>query len=428
MKVLGVVTEYNPFHNGHKYHIEKSKEITGCEHTVAVMSGHFLQRGEPALLDKWRRAEMAVHSGVDLVLEIPTVYACATAEFFSYGSLQVLEGTGIVTDLSFGSEHGALPLLQKIAAVLVANPKPYENYLKASLAMGKLFPVARSEALSRYLSESKDLQASETLLLDRVLKSPNNILAIEYLKTLLRTKSAITPHTLRRRSAEYHDRHIQGSIASATAIREHLLAGKGIDALAGVLPKASYSLLTAAITDGGAPVFFHHFQTLLLGLLRRSSPADLKLIFDVTEGMENRLFEAGKNTSSLHELLDRVKTKRYTYTRIQRILIHLLLDLRREDLILYNQRGGPKYLRVLAFNDNGRGLLKKMQKRSRLPIITNLKHYAPKTPLEKSMIQYDIRATDLYTLGMKDPRFSTYGLEYKTRPRYVKITEGPAID
>ncbi len=420
MKVLGVVTEYNPFHNGHKYHIEKSKEITGCDATVAVMSGHFLQRGEPALLDKWRRAEMAVHSGVDLVLEIPTVYACATAEFFSYGSLQLLKGTGIVTDLSFGSEHGELPLLQKIAAILVQSPKQYEKYLKIALDRGSLFPAARSEALALYIKETTEIDKRESDELEKVLKSPNNILAIEYLKTLIRTKSSIKPHTFPRVNASYHDREIRGSIASATAIREHLLSGKSMDSLAGVLPQASYNLLASAIKEGTAPIFLHHFRDVLLGLLRRSSPRDLQSIFDVGEGIENRILDGGKKSTSVEALLENVKTKRYTYTRIQRILMHLLLNLSKEDLLSYNQSGGPKYLRVLAFNDRGRSLLKRMKKQSTLPIITNLKHYQPENPLEKSMLEYDLRGTDLFTLGMTDPDINTYHLEYKKRPHYVK--------
>ncbi|NBG89115.1 nucleotidyltransferase [Isachenkonia alkalipeptolytica] len=420
MKVLGVVTEYNPFHNGHQYHIKKSKEISACDATIAVMSGHFLQRGEPALLDKWRRAEMAVHSGVDLVLEIPTVYACATAEFFSYGGIQLLNAAGIVTDLSFGSEHGALPLLQRIAEVLVTSPPTYERYLRAALSRGLLFPVARSEALALYLKERDGAEHREARELEKVLKSPNNILAIEYLKTLRRTNSAITPHTLQRISAPYHDRRIQGSIASATGIREHLASGKEAGALAGVLPGASLTLLNDAIQEGSAPVFSRHFEDLLLGLLRRSTPKDLQRFFDVTEGIENRLWTEGKKSASLKELLENVKTKRYTYTRIQRILMHLLLDLNKEDLFSYNRTGGPKYLRVLAFNHRGRGLLKKMQKQCTLPIITNLKHYQPQNPLEKSMLEYDLRGTDLFTLGMPDPQRKTYALEYKKRPHYFE--------
>ncbi len=421
MKVLGVVTEYNPFHNGHKYHIEKSKEISGCDATLAVMSGHFLQRGEPALLDKWSRAEMAVHSGVDLVIEIPTVYACATAEFFSYGSLQLLNGTGIVTDLSFGSEHGELPLLKYIAEILVKSPKKFEDYLKASLDRGNLFPVARSQALGLFIKENKGLEKSEFSELEKVLKSPNNILAIEYLKSLIRTNSSIKPHTLQRISAPYHNRDIQGSIASATAIREHLVLGKSLNTLTQVLPEASYKLLVSAIDKGNAPIFTHHFRDMLLGLLRRSTPRELQEIFDVKEGIENRLIQGAKISSSIEELLENVKTKRYTYTRIQRILMHLLINIQRNDLLRYNETGGPKYLRVLAFNDRGRFLLKKMKKQSTLPVITNLKHYHPETPLAKSMLHYDLRGTDLFTLAMVNPHMKTDNPEYKNRPRYVKV-------
>lgn len=420
MKVLGVITEYNPFHNGHRYHLEKSREITGCDATLAVMSGHFLQRGEPALLDKWRRGEMAVQSGVDLVLEIPTVYACSTAEFFSYGSIQLLHGTGIVTDLSFGSEHGTLPLLQKVAGVLAESPPSYEALLQEFLNQGLPFPVARSKALSSYMKQQLPGNREDFKELEKVLKSPNNILAIEYLKTLINTESPITPHTIKRISAGYHDRRIRGSIASATGIREHLASGKDFEALTGVLPQASLRILKSAIDQGFAPVFPSNIENLLLGLLRRATPEDLRRIFDVTEGIENRLWKGAKKSTGLGELLEQVKTKRYTYTRIQRILMHLLLDLSKEDLLSFNRGKGPKYLRVLAFNDRGRKLLKKMQKESSLPVITNLKHYEPQTSLEKSMLAYDLRGTDLYTLGMPGTNLKTEALEYKKRPVYVK--------
>ena len=420
MKVLGVVTEYNPFHNGHKYHIEKSKKITNCDTTIAVMSGHFLQRGEPALLDKWTRGEMALHSGVDLVIEIPTVYACATAEFFSYGSLKLLEATGMVTDISFGSEHGDLPLLQEIAEVLVESPKEFESYLQVSLEKGNLFPVARSEALSHYIKKHKSLKDHEVLVLERVLKSPNNILAIEYLKSLIRSKSAIKPHTIQRISAPYHDRNIRGSIASATAIREHLLHKKDRGSLTPVLPEASYKLLTSAMDEDKGPVFIRDFQDILLALLRRSSPKDLRRIFDVTEGLENRLIHGAMTSVSLEELLQKVKTKRYTYTRIQRILMHLLLNIEKKELLSYNEKGGPKYIRVLAFNDRGRVLLRRMKKESSLPVITNLKHYHPQDSLAKSMMACDLRAGSLFTLAMGNAKIKTQNQEYQNRPRYVQ--------
>ena len=420
MKVLGVVTEYNPFHNGHRYHIEKSREITGCHRGVGVMSGHFLQRGEPALLNKWQRAEMAVMGGVDLMLEIPTVYACATAEFFSYGSLQLLNKTGIVTDLAFGSEHGELTALQRIAKVLVADPELYRRHLKEALGKGLLFPTARAEALGRYLSETEGLGAEDLHRLKGILKSPNNILAIEYLKALLRTKSSIRPHTLTRVGAGYHDRGIEGSIASATAIREHLAAGGPLNELQQVLPTASWQQLAEAVDSGGAPVFSRHFEKVLLALIRRSRPSELKRLFDVTEGIENRILTAARQNTSLTELLEAVKTRRYTYTRIQRILIHLMLDLAKEDLRDFNRQGGPQYLRVLAFNERGRELLSLMKKRGRLPIVTNLKNYRPQNPAAEKMLEFDLRATDLYRLGLPEPKALPYGAEYKNRPRYVK--------
>lgn len=236
MKVVGLITEYNPFHNGHKYHLEASKEKASATHSIAVMSGNFLQRGEPALLDKWTRAKMAVDSGVDLVLELPTVFATQSAEYFAHGALSVLEDTNVVDSLCFGSELGDTELLKDIADVLVDEPLEFKNILKKHLNLGLSFPKARSLALKAFFEHAK---YSHFEKIEKIVESPNNILGIEYMKSLIKLKSKITPLTIKRVYSNYHDKDINSSIASATSIREHYFKNKNIKELSSVVPPST---------------------------------------------------------------------------------------------------------------------------------------------------------------------------------------------
>ena len=187
MKIVGLITEYNPFHNGHLYHLEKSKSITGCDYTVSVMSGNFLQRGEPALTDKWIRAKMAIDNGVDLVIELPTLYACQSAEFFAYGAIKLLDSLNVIDYVSFGSEVGSIKDLKKIASILVNEPKEFKDILRDTLKLGIAFPKARSQALKKYLT-LKNITIDNV---EDILNNPNNILGIEYIKALLKIDSKI---------------------------------------------------------------------------------------------------------------------------------------------------------------------------------------------------------------------------------------------
>jgi predicted nucleotidyltransferase len=212
MKVLGIVAEYNPFHNGHLYHIQKSKEATGCDYVVCVMSGNFIQRGEPALLNKWARAEMALINGVDLVIELPVYYSLASAEFFAFGSVKLLDSLGIIDCLCFGSESGTIKELDMFADVFINEPESYKMFLSKNLKLGYSFPKSRSIALSEFLSTS----GINDQKLDELSKS-NNILGIEYIKALKRISSAIKPYTIERIGTGYRSEKALGKIASATA-------------------------------------------------------------------------------------------------------------------------------------------------------------------------------------------------------------------
>jgi len=421
MKILGLITEYNPFHNGHLYHLNASKEITGATHTIAVMSGNFLQRGEPAIVHKWERAKMAVKSGVDLIIEIPTSYACSTAELFAYGSISLLNKLGAVNCISFGSEIGNIDLLLKIVDVLSSSSPEFEEILKEHVNLGSTFPVARSIALVKYFKEIKGYTDENLNLISEIVKNPNNILGIEYLKAIKELKSPIIPYTITRKSAHYHSKDINNSsIASATAIREHLFNNKSISDLSSVLPSTTFNILSSSIEDNIAPIFSTDFQQSILSILRRSNLEDIKNVFDVVEGLENRIFQCSNKVNTLPELYNCIKSKRYTSTRIQRILMHILLNINKDDIFLFNNNGGPQYARILAFNYKGREILQTLKSTSSIPIISNLKHYRPQNKIAEQMLNIDIRATNIYSLAFKNASNTLGQLDYITSPYYEK--------
>ncbi|KAB3531427.1 nucleotidyltransferase [Alkaliphilus serpentinus] len=420
MKVLGLITEYNPFHNGHLYHLEESIKLTNSTHSIAVMSGNFLQRGEPALIHKWARAEMAVRAGVDLILEIPTVYASSSAEWFAYGSVKLLDQLGIVDTICFGSEEGDLELLKEIAKVFVDSPASFEGFLKELLKEGLSFPVARSKGLIQYLREKGTYNQK---ILDKVqdlVETPNNILSIEYLKVLREMNSSIIPYTILRKKAPYHSTSLEGNIASATAIREFLKKDNLLLGIKHTVPETTYNLLTVSFKDGIGPVFADDFQQSIFTLLRRASFEELREIQDVVEGLENKIKDSSLNCSSLQELFNLVKSKRYTYTRLQRIIIHLLLSIKKQDIIEFKEAGGPQYIRILAFNDRGRELLKRMKDKASLPIINKIPQLENLTPIAKRMLEIDIGATNIYSLAINNKELSDKQLDYYISPVYVK--------
>jgi len=421
MKILGLITEYNPFHNGHLYHLNASKEITGATHTIAVMSGNFLQRGEPAIVHKWERAKMAVKSGVDLVIEIPTSYACATAELFAYGSVSLLNKLGAVNCISFGSEIGNIDLLSEVVDVLTSCSHEFEEILKSHVNLGFTFPVARSMAIIKYFEEIKGYNAEKLISISDIIKNPNNILGIEYLKAIKNLKSSITPYTITRKSAHYHSKDITNtSIASATAIREHLFNNNALATLSSVLPSTTFNILSTGIQNDIAPIFSTDFQQSILSILRRSRLDDIKNVFDVVEGLENRIFQCSNKANTLIELYNCIKSKRYTMTRIQRILMHILLNINKDDIFQFNNNGGPQYARILAFNYKGREILQTLKSTSSIPIISNLKHYRPQNKTAEQMLNIDIRATNIYSLAFKNVQSIPGQLDYITSPYYEK--------
>lgn len=409
--IVGVVVEYNPFHNGHLYHLTKAREEVPGAHLIAVMSGNWTQRGEPALINKWARTEAALQCGIDIIVELPVVFAVQSAEGFARGAVKTLEATGIVNHLCFGSEAGQLEPLQTIASYMEAEPPPFKKELQLSLKKGLSYPAALHRALSTVSRTGKDMPLSAETLEN--LFTPNNILAIEYLKALKKISSEMIPLTIKRRGAGFHDLQASGDIASATGIRRALFK-KELGVVNKTVPPPSREILFEEIAAGKGPVHEENFADVILSLLRRSSPEKLASLPEVIEGMESRLKKAA-SSPDLHSLFQELKTRRYTRTRLQRILIYLLLSLDKEALSYFNE-AGPHYLRVLGFSRQGKDLLSRIKTRAFLPLVTRPAPFI-KDPLispgAKKMMHYDILATDLYALGYPSPQQRTGGEDFR---------------
>lgn len=422
MNILGLVVEYNPFHNGHLYHLLKSKEITKATHTVAIMSGNFLQRGEPALFDKYTRARAAVENGVDLVIELPTLFACQSAEIFSHGAIATLNSLNCINSICFGSEVGNIDILYTISKILVNEPNEFKISLKKYLNDGMLFPTARSNALFDYINENNLVDISKDELLS-ILNSSNNILGIEYIKSLLKLKSNIKPYTITRINSEYNSESIDSSICSATAIRKALKNTDDISFASKVVPLPTYNILKTNIEKSFNPIFDEMFFDILSSIILRDSN-ELDKYFDVNEGIENKIYQSIFTSSNLEELHSLVKSKRYTLTKIKRALNNVLLGITKDDMALVKDMNYIPYIRVLAFNDKGREILKAIKNNSEINIINKFSKisFAMDDAKFKTLIDYDIKASNMYNMiYYKNNRQLLKGpMDFYMSPTYVK--------
>ncbi|WP_422485171.1 nucleotidyltransferase [Gudongella sp. DL1XJH-153] len=417
MKLAGLITEYNPFHFGHRVHIENTKNLTGASHIIAVMSGSFVQRGEPALVDKWTRAEMAIKNGVDLVVELPFIYSVQTAELFASGSTKILESINSTDYLVFGSESGNIDELDSIASILAFEPPLFKKLLKEHLNYGNSFSVSRSLALKDY-AEANGIELGDTL---SIIKESNNILGIEYLKSLKRLESSIIPITFQRLGDKYSELEVKSEIASATAIR-HRIKENGIESAIELLPQSSYDSIFSFIKKYGKVNGLGNYSQIINYLLCVKSATDISDYFDVEIGLENRIKDLSRISSDPLELIKAISTKRYTETRIQRMLIHMLVDLKKE-AILDAFSNEPGYIRVLASNKKGFEIINKIKENSEIEIINKLSDSMNKlNKTNKSILLLDILATDLYYLGL-DLIKPEIGMDFKKSP-YINIHNG----
>jgi len=420
MKILGIITEYNPFHNGHLYHLLKTKEMTGTDYILAVMSGNFLQRGEPAIINKWARAKMALNAGVDLIIELPFVFSTQDANGFAFGAIKLLDSLQIIDYLGFGCETDNLDTLYSISNFLNIEPQKYKELIVYHSKNGNEFPKVRSQALCEYhrIFGIEGLEKISTLELSKLLKYPNNILALEYIKHLLNLKCKIKPIAIKRIGASYHQKNIKGKVSSATSIRYEILNNLSSskidlfmlnDKIKSTIPPSGFSVLEKELREGKGPITLESYRQYILATLRKMSLEDISRIQGVTEGLQNRIKKASLKSYTIEQLINSIKTRRYTRTKIQRIILHIMMNLSKEDISIFN-KCGPLYARVLGFSKKGKTLLRAIKKNSSTPLISKLSNYLRQTIFEENshvrnrlvkMLNYDILATDIYVLGNK---------------------------
>ncbi len=425
MSSLGIIAEYNPFHQGHLFHLNQSIKRTNTSATICIMSGDFLQRGEPALVNKWSRTKMALQQGIDLVIQLPIPYSIRNAEKFAFGSIQLLAKTGIVDYLSFGSEWGKIEELKIINDLLEDEPDKLSQLIKDNLSKGSSYPQAQSQAIINYLKNNPGQSLITAQDAKEIITNPNNILGLEYLKRLNKSNSNITPITIKRRGANYHSSKLE-KLASATAIRTKIKSNyyknKNLlnNELTTLLLQGTEEVLKEDFNQGLGPIFYKEFASVIITLLRRSTLKEIKNYEDIRGGLEYKIKTAAHKATSIEELITNIKSKRFTRTRIQRTLIQILLGLNQEILSAFDQHEGPQYLRVLGFTKRGQKLLKKMKKRATLPIITKIAQYyktgqTPKNLLQK-MLHYDLLASDLYSLAYPNQSSRQGGRDFYQSP------------
>ncbi len=398
MKTLGIIAEYNPFHFGHKHHLENSMEKTNSDYSIAVMSGSFLQRGEPSFVDKWTKAKMAINNGIDLVLELPFLYSTQSAEYFAYGGVKLLDSLNIVDYISFGSESGKIEELSYIATILNEEPENYIKALKYNLNKGLSFSVSRSNALESYIYSKKPNQNKNY---NHILKQSNNILAIEYLKALSKINSNINPITIKRSGSDYKDLSFSDGFSSATAIRK-TIKENGLKSAKKFIPIDSYLALEEYLDKYTSFNYLENYQDILIYLLRTTSTSKMKDLLNIEQGLENRFIEKAFSFNDINKIIEKVSSKRYPKTRIQRTLIHLLHNLYMNDF-LDMEDFYPSYIRVLGMNQNGFKILNKIKNNSNIPIITKFANYKNfnNDSIDK-IINYDKISTDIFFMGLKN--------------------------
>ncbi len=382
MNVTGVIVEYNPFHNGHRHHVNETKQSTNADIIVAVMSGNFLQRGEPALVPKWNRTKMALDQGVDLVIELPYAYSTQHSETFANGAISILDSLGCHA-ICFGSESGQVDNFNHLFHTINDQQTMYNDYVKSYLKKGLSYPTALSKSALHFKNNENDLDLS----------LPNNILGFHYVKAIHQQHSSIVPYTIKRTQAQYHDKIISDkSIASATSIR-HLLIDNSveIDQIKHVVPQSTLEHLQAYLKR------YKHFQDwerlfpFLKYKLITSTAGSLSEIYEAAEGLENRLLKYINDAENFSAFMHLIKTKRYTWTRLQRLCLHILTNTTKQEMTQVGVK--CPYIRILGMNKKGRQFINERKKHIPVPLITTISQN------EHPLIKMELRASRCYSLG-----------------------------
>ncbi len=422
MKIVGLIAEYNPFHNGHQYHIEKAKEAAGADTAIVIMSGDYVQRGAPAIMPKYIRAEMALKCGAAAVFELPVCYATGSAELFAMGAVSFLESLGVVDSICFGSECDDLPSLMQIADILTEEPEEYRALLQSYLRSGMSFPAARQDALQAYMGQGD---------LSFLLNSPNNILGVEYIKALRKLNSSITPCTVKRRESHYHDTQLRTNYSSASSIRSLLsYSSSALSVSTGgdTFENTHFSGILGELEDQvpgcclellkdhhhvNYPIYQNDFSLLLKYKLLNKSAENLTRYMDVSEDLANRIINQLNNFFNYKQFCELLKTKEVTHTRINRALLHIMLGIKKQNIEKYTAEGFHYYARLLGCRKDREKVLGKISRKSLLPLLTNLWDTKGIPEAGQKMLLHDILASNLYTSVITDKYKTAFENEYK---------------
>ncbi|MBB5354991.1 putative nucleotidyltransferase [Anoxybacillus mongoliensis] len=399
MKAVGIVVEYNPFHNGHLYHVQQTRKKTNADCVIAVMSSSFTQRGEPAIVPKWERARMALAGGVDLVVELPYSFAVQTAERFAHGAVSILDAL-FCEQLCFGSEHGSIEPFIKTAQLLIYKKEQHNEKVKQYVRQGINYAKAYALALHDIGHDTLDVS------------QPNNILGLHYVKAMIEQRSNIKPETIQRIVAHYHDQTLPAnqSIASATSIRRFLQSDH--DDVARYVPHTTYDTLQTYRHTYTTWHDWEKYFPLLKYRLLTMNVDDIQQIAEVEEGIEYRLKKAIIHATSFHDFLLAVKTKRYTWTRLQRICTHILTNVTKKEMEKAHENKDATYVRPLAMNETGRAYLQAVKKQMALPLVTSVKQMR-----HDAIYHIEKKATQAYVSILPEPLWTeALQREYKTPP------------
>lgn len=403
MKITGIVSEYNPFHMGHEYQIKKARELSSCDGIAVVMSGNYVQRGEPAIIDKFRRAEAAVRGGADLVIELPLPFSCQNAEMFAGAAVRELKKLNIDA-LSFGCESTDIKMLKDIARLQLSSV--FNTELKEEIKSGISYPKALSKVISTHLGEDAFTLAG----------SPNNVLAIEYIKSTIANNLNWSFIPVKRMGKAHNDLSATGSYDSATAIRKVLLSS---DAASVSVTPASMEMLRDFHNEHENFNSLNRYLQLLYYKIIELGTDGLNEIYEVSEGLNNKIYSNVFKHENIDDLIASLKSKRYTYSKLRRMLLNIILGIRREDIKSFTMYGEFSPVKVLAFNDVGRKIMREAKERG-TAVINRYSDYRKYSLNAEELPTFSLtsKATNIYYLTMKNKNLN---IEYTANSRYIKM-------
>lgn len=401
MDSVGIVAEYNPFHNGHQYQLQMAKKNTDSNIVIAIMSGNFLQRGEPALVSKWARTKMALQLGVDLVIELPYAFTIQKAENFAFGAVFILNAMKC-KKICFGSESGDITTFYETYDFIENHKDDYEKYIRSFIHTGMSYPKALSEAFKKLNPKIDTIDLSK----------PNNILGYYYLSAASVINPAIKLYTIKRKNANYHDAFFnQSDIASATSIRKAIQQNNSLEAIKAFIPSQTFQELRNYKKEFNQFHTWENYWPFLQYKLLTMNKNEVEAIYEVEEGLENRLLKAARTSENFTAFMKKIKTKRYTWTRLQRVCVHILTNTQKQTIKMIGQT--PEYLRLLGMTNNGRDYLRKIKKDLPITLISKISSH------DNVMLSLDIKATDIYAHALKEP--------YRSKLRSLEFEQPPII-